>query len=96
MAQEAGPYNILVNAVCPGPVEGAAMDEVIEARAKKLKLPLKKVREQFVGSSALGRMVTAEDVSDTILFLCSDRACSITGQVIDVSAGFGLTQKMAR
>lgn len=96
LAQETGPQNILVNAVCPGPVEGAAMDEVIEARAKALRLPIRKVREQFVGSTALGRMVTAEDVSDTVLFLCSDQARSITGQVIDVSAGFGLTQKLAR
>jgi NAD(P)-dependent dehydrogenase (short-subunit alcohol dehydrogenase family) len=96
LAQEVGPYNILVNAVCPGPVEGAAMDEVIEARAKALGLPVKKMREQFVSSTALGRMVTAEDVSDTILFLCSERARSITGQVIDVSAGFGLTQKLQR
>ena len=96
LAQEVGPYNILVNAVCPGPVEGAAMDEVIEARAKTLGLAVKKMREQFVSSTALGRMVTAEDVSDTIMFLCSDRAKSITGQVIDVSAGFGLTQKLQR
>jgi NAD(P)-dependent dehydrogenase (short-subunit alcohol dehydrogenase family) len=96
LAQEVGPYNILVNAVCPGPVEGVAMDEVIEARAKALGLPVKKIRAQFVSSTALGRMVTAEDVSDTILFLCSERARSITGQVIDVSAGFGLTQKLQR
>jgi NAD(P)-dependent dehydrogenase (short-subunit alcohol dehydrogenase family) len=96
LAQETGPHNILVNAVCPGPVEGAAIDEVIETRAKALRLPIRKVREQFVGSTALGRMVTAEDVSDTVLFLCSDRARSITGQVIDVSAGFGLALKSAR
>jgi meso-butanediol dehydrogenase / (S,S)-butanediol dehydrogenase / diacetyl reductase len=96
LAQEVGPHNILVNAVCPGPVEGTAMDEVIEARAKALLLPIRKVREQFVGSSALGRMVTAEDVRDTVLFLCSDQARSITGQAIEVSAGFGLTQKLAR
>lgn len=96
LAQEVGPHNILVNAVCPGPVEGAAMDEVIGARAKALRLPISKVREQFVGSTALGRMVTAGDVSDMVLYLCSDQARSITGQVIEVSAGFGLTQKMAR
>jgi NAD(P)-dependent dehydrogenase (short-subunit alcohol dehydrogenase family) len=96
LAQEVGPDNLLVNVVCPGPVEGAAMDEVIEARARALGLPIRKVREQFVSSTALGRMVTAGDVSDTVLFLCSDRAQSITGQVIDVSAGFGLTQKLQR
>lgn len=96
LAQEVGPSNILVNAVCPGPVEGAAMDEVIEARARVMQLPIRKVRELFVSSTALGRMVTAGDVSDAILFLCSDRARNITGQVIDVSAGFGLGQKLLR
>jgi 3-hydroxybutyrate dehydrogenase len=96
LAQEVGPHGILVNAVCPGPTEGVAMDEVIEARAKAVSIPVKKMREQFVSSTALGRMVTAEDVSDMILFLCSERARNITGQVIDVSAGFGLTQRLQR
>jgi NAD(P)-dependent dehydrogenase (short-subunit alcohol dehydrogenase family) len=96
LAQEVGRHNILVNAVCPGPVEGAAIDEVIAARAKALGIPAAKIREQFERSSALGRMATAQDVSDMVLFLCSDRARNITGQVIDVSAGFGLVQKLHR
>jgi NAD(P)-dependent dehydrogenase (short-subunit alcohol dehydrogenase family) len=96
LAQEVGPYNILVNAVCPGPVEGDAIEEVIEARAQALGLPVPEVRAQFVGSTALGRMSAPGDVSDMVLFLCSDRARSITGQVIDVSAGFGLAQRLQR
>ena len=96
LAQEVGPYNILVNAVCPGPVEGAAIEEVIDARAQALGIPVSKVREQFVRSAALGRMVTPGDVSDMVLFLCSDGARNITGQAIDVSAGFGLTQRLQR
>jgi enoyl-[acyl-carrier-protein] reductase (NADH) len=35
-------------------------------------------------------MVSASDVSGAVLFLCSDAARSVTGQVIEVSAGFGL------
>jgi enoyl-[acyl-carrier-protein] reductase (NADH) len=35
-------------------------------------------------------MVTAEDVSRLVLFLCSESARNITGQAINVSAGFGL------
>jgi enoyl-[acyl-carrier-protein] reductase (NADH) len=35
-------------------------------------------------------MVNASDVSDAVLFLCSSAARNITGQVIEVSAGFGL------
>lgn len=96
LAQEVGPDNILVNAVCPGPVEGDAIDEVIAARAEALGLPATKVRKKFENSAALGRMVTAEDVSDMVTFLCSDRAQAITGQAIDVSAGFGLALRLQR
>lgn len=96
LAQEVGADNILVNAVCPGPIEGAAIDEVIEARAKALRIPAANVRSKFVRSAALGRMATAQDVSDMVLFLCSEGARNITGQVIDVSAGYGLAQKLQR
>ncbi len=91
LAQEAGPFNVLVNAICPGPVEGAVMQEVIDRRAAALGVSRSTVRRQFERSSALGRMVTPEDVSRTVLFLCSESARSITGQVIEVSAGFGLS-----
>lgn len=90
LAQEAGASNIQVNAVCPGPVEGQAMEGVIVRRARALGVSVGKMRGQFLNSTALRRMVTAQDVSRLVLFLCSDSARNITGQVIEVSAGFGL------
>lgn len=90
LAQEVGPFNVQVNAICPGPVEGRAMEGVIVRRAGALRISVPKMREQFVRPAALGRMVTAEDVSCLVLFLCSEAARNITGQAIDVSAGFGL------
>ncbi len=90
LAQEAGPHNIQVNAVCPGPVEGDAIEEVIAARASTLEMPTDEVRARFVRRAALNRMVTAADVSSTVLFLCSDAARNITGQALDVSAGYRL------
>jgi NAD(P)-dependent dehydrogenase (short-subunit alcohol dehydrogenase family) len=90
LAQEAGRANVLVNGVCPGPVEGPAMEKVLARRAKALALPNDEMRRRFLDSSALGRMVTAADVSNVVLFLCSEAARNITGQVIEVSAGFGL------
>jgi NAD(P)-dependent dehydrogenase (short-subunit alcohol dehydrogenase family) len=90
LAQEAGAHNIQVNAVCPGPVEGAAIEEVITARTRALGLPAGKVRQQFLRRAALNRMVDSTDVSRTVLFLCSDAARNITGQAIDVSAGYRL------
>lgn len=90
LAQEAGSSNIPVNAICPGPVEGDVMKEVITHRAKALGVSFEKMREQFIRPAALGRMVSPTDVSRMILFLCSDAGRNITGQVIEVHAGFGL------
>jgi enoyl-[acyl-carrier-protein] reductase (NADH) len=66
------------------------MDSVIVRRARALQISAEKMRQQYVKPTALGRMVSASDVSGAVLFLCSDAARSVTGQVIEVSAGFGL------
>lgn len=90
LAQEAGRYGVMVNAVCPGPVEGPGIDQVIAARAQALGLPRSNVRQRFLRRAALAQMVTESDVSQAVLFLCSDAARNITGQAIDVSAGYRL------
>lgn len=90
LAQEAGPVNIQVNAVCPGPVEGPIMDTVFRRRARALGISVGEARRRFLRATALGRMVTAADVSRAVLFLCSEGAQNITGHVLEVSAGFGL------
>jgi NAD(P)-dependent dehydrogenase (short-subunit alcohol dehydrogenase family) len=90
LAQEAGSSNVRVNAICPGPVEGPAMESVIVRRARALRISTEKMRQRYVKPTALGRMVSASDVSSAVLFLCSEAARSVTGQVMDVSAGFGL------
>ncbi len=90
LAQEAGAANVHVNAICPGPVEGPVMQGVIAARARALRVSPRSIRQQISRRSALARMVSPADVSRLVLFLCSDAARSITGQAIDVSAGFGL------
>ncbi|MGH9451358.1 MAG: SDR family NAD(P)-dependent oxidoreductase [Terriglobia bacterium] len=90
LAQEAGAVNVQVNAICPGPVAGQALDGVIAARAKALRIPVPTMRAQFMRPAALRRAVVAEDVAHAVLFLCSRAARNITGQIIDVSAGYGI------
>jgi NAD(P)-dependent dehydrogenase (short-subunit alcohol dehydrogenase family) len=90
LAQETGPANIQVNAVCPGPVAGQAIGDVLRGRARALGISGREMKRRFMRPAALGRMVTPEDVTRAVLFLCSDAASNITGQVIDVSAGYGL------
>jgi 3-oxoacyl-[acyl-carrier protein] reductase len=78
-AVDLGAYNINVNAVAPGFVNTELLrtlpDEIIED-AKK--------------GSVLGRIADPEDVSNVVVFLCSDDARHITGQVILVDGGLTL------
>lgn len=90
LAQEAGASNVTVNAICPGPVGGPALDGVLAARAKALGISVAKMRTDFMRPAALGHAVTPEDISSLVVFLCSNRARNITGQIIDVSAGYGV------
>ncbi|MFQ5927745.1 MAG: SDR family oxidoreductase [Terriglobia bacterium] len=88
LAQELGPDNIRVNAICPGPVAGAAMERIIQARARALRTNEGAVRRRYLRALALGRMATPTDVVAAVLFLCSPSARNITGQALDVSAGW--------
>jgi len=90
LAKELGPHNIQVNAVCPGPVAGERMRLIIEQRAKELGQTPDAVERTYLRTTALDRMVSEEDVAATVVFLASSAGDNITGQAIDVSAGYGL------
>lgn len=84
LAIELGPRNIRVNAVLPGIVEGQRMDGVISARAKLEGVDETEMRETYLKKISLHRMVTADDVALTCLFLCSPAGQNISGQAISV------------
>jgi|SRR5665213_3229347 len=88
LAIELGPDNIRVNALLPGIVEGPRMDGVISARAKMEGMEEKEMREEYLRSISLGRMVTAEDVALTCLFLCSPAGRNVSGQAISVDGNY--------
>lgn len=75
-ARELGPANVNVNAVAPGWVE-TPLTESYPAE----------VREQAVRETALGRLGKPEEIAEVIVFLCSEPARHITGQVIVVDGG---------
>lgn len=77
-ALELAARGIRVNAVAPGFVhtpltEGAAM--------------VPGVVEEYVENTALGRAGTPEDIAEAVVFLCSERASWVTGEVLDVNGG---------
>ena len=90
LAEECGPYNIQVNAVCPGPVKGERVDEVIAARGRELNIPIQDVEKEYVTKSCMKRMVTESEVASLVAFLASPDADGITGEAIDITAGYCL------
>src|SRR5262245_25525883 len=89
LAQELGPYNIKVNAICPGPTRTDMIESVIRARAVAAGVSVDEMAKEYVRATALKRMVLPDEVADLVLFLCSPESSAITGQAIDVSAGYG-------
>ena len=76
VALEVGKYGITVNCVAPGPTQTGWIDAELE----KAVVPL----------IPMGKLIRPEDIAETILFLASDRARMLTGQVIKVSGGHAL------
>lgn len=76
IAMEVGYLGITVNAIAPGPTQTGWIDKELE----KSVLP----------SIPLNRLGQPQDIANAILFLASDKASWITGQVIKVSGGHAL------
>jgi NAD(P)-dependent dehydrogenase (short-subunit alcohol dehydrogenase family) len=80
LAAEWGRSGVRVNAVSPGYTRTPALQEAIEDGERDISL-----LEQ---TSALGRMVTPEEIAEAVCFLASDSAAAITGINLPVDAGW--------
>lgn len=81
MAMNLGMYNVTVNAVAPALVEVAAIKNAVGREMWEA------ISTDAAGRYPLGRVGQPEDVAHCILFLASEEADFITGQVIEVSGG---------
>ena len=78
LAVELAPHGINVNAVAPGGVGTEMTSEALSAGG---------ARQAAEASIPLGRIADAEDVARPVLFLCSDWARHVTGEVLNVNGG---------
>ena len=79
LAREVASRGITVNAVAPGFIRTDMTDVLGDA-----------VKEGILRSIPLGKLGEAEDVANTVLFLASDEAAYITGQVLSVDGGMAM------
>jgi 3-oxoacyl-[acyl-carrier protein] reductase len=76
LARQLAPYGINVNAVSPHAIETEMSAQWSEER-----------RREIIASIPLGRLGKPEDVAEAVLFLASDDASFITGEILDVNGG---------
>ncbi len=82
------PYNINVNAVCPGVIPTPMWDQIDRDRSRIMGARPGEALKAFVDKVPLQRAGTVEDVAGAVAFLCSTDADYITGQTLNVDGGF--------
>ena len=84
LAMELGPFGIRANAICPGAVEGPRMEGVLAREAAAKGMTRDQVYEGYAVGTSMRAFVDARDIADMAVFLASDQARMVSGQVIAV------------
>ena len=83
-------YNILVNAVNPGPVETDRWKQLVKEWASERGVSEEEISNKYLSRIPLRRIVKPEDVANLVVFLASEKANCITGAVINIDGGMTL------
>jgi NAD(P)-dependent dehydrogenase (short-subunit alcohol dehydrogenase family) len=86
-AQQLGPHDINVNAVCPGVTRTALSDANLAVRAKQEGLSIEAMEKRRAEVIPLKRANDPEDIAAMVVFLASPGARNITGQTYNVDGG---------
>jgi 2-hydroxycyclohexanecarboxyl-CoA dehydrogenase len=91
IAKEVGRDNINVNAVSPGATNSPMRQEMLRQLTEKIGTEKAAEREEKVKRAyALRRIGEPDDISNTVMFLSSESARHITGQILSVNGGFAM------
>ena len=87
LANEYGPWNVLVNNVCPGFTATARLISLSEKLARKEGVERQEIEDRWARQAPLGRVGQPEEFANLVVFLASERASYITGVSIAVDGG---------
>jgi NAD(P)-dependent dehydrogenase (short-subunit alcohol dehydrogenase family) len=79
-----GAYGIRANAILPGAVEGPRIERVFEGRAKLSGRPVDEIKAEAMAIQSLKTLVDPRDIAALVVFLASDHAKSISGQMLPI------------
>lgn len=86
LAIELGPEGIRVNAILPGIVTGDRIRRVFEAKAQQRGISFAEMEQNMLQYTSMKSYVTPQQIADQIVFICSERGRTISGQAISVCA----------
>ena len=84
LAAELGPEGIRVNAIQPGVVKGERIDRVMENKAKERGISPEAMLKEALSVVSMRTTVTPQQIADQIVFICSERGRTISGQAISI------------
>src|SRR5579872_6890654 len=87
LSNEYGPYNVLVNNVCPGYTATARLLSLTDTLAKKEGVDPKTIEGRWAAQAPLRRIGQPEEFANLVVFLASERASYITGVSVAVDGG---------
>jgi NAD(P)-dependent dehydrogenase (short-subunit alcohol dehydrogenase family) len=87
LAAELAPRGVTVNAVCPGFTETSLLEASLANITAKTGRTRAEAGTDLKRLNPQGRFITPQEVAETVLWLCTPAAQSITGQAISVSGG---------
>lgn len=87
LAVEMLPYNVTVNAVCPGYVDTPMTDVSISNMVARTGMNEAQAREWLAKTSPQNRLISPEEVASVVVFLALESSKGITGQAINIDGG---------
>ena len=87
LALETAKDGITVNAVCPSYTETPMLEQAVARIVATTKRSEAEARALLAARNPQGRFIRPQEVADTVLWLCTEGAASITGQAISLSGG---------
>lgn len=87
LANELAPFNILVNAVCPGWTQTERVQYLVDDRARRQNMTAEQAAAAIVSDIPLRRMAQPEEFAAPVVFLASARASFITGIALQIDGG---------
>ncbi len=86
-AQQLARHGINVNAVCPGIVKTAIVEDLFRVRSQKEGRPVEEIEKAALAEVPLRRANDPEDIAEAVVFLASPAARNITAQTLNVDGG---------